>query len=510
MPHESLPGPGRQNVVSLDTAQWNQLREWAEAETGMDLSGSRFLRLQDAVTKVVSHQRITSLKHVISDTRQRSTFLEHVCAELTIGESFFLRNDHHFQALREHVLPGIFKQNAASKEIRIWSAGCATGEEPYSLAILLDQMLQSEAPQIANHKSQIGNWTVHILATDLNPEFLEQAREATYSQWSFRGTDINHDRDYFIPEGKKYRLHPRLRGTVRFNYLNLVKDVYPSPMTGTMALDLILFRNVAIYLKQDVTQAIVGRFHGALRPGGWLLLGETELNIASSDGFDVEHLGQATFYHKTGGRDAELKAPVDQVPVLINVSASALSPNPAEIPKWVPLPAAEKPFALAPTPVFLERIQAAVEHRDFAAAERIIGSIPTRRERCGLRFKYVQTLLAQAEVARAHEMLDVCISDDPLSVESQLLKGSFAEEAGDLEAAEQAYRRALYVDRMCTIAHFHLGLVLQQKGIIDAARRSFQIVKRMAGEHDSHSLAEHGEGVCYGRLQEMAKRICDF
>jgi chemotaxis protein methyltransferase CheR len=224
MPDESLQGKGRwvrQIAVSLDELQWERLRQAAEAETGMELSGTRFPRLQEAVTNVLDRQQsATPLEVILADSRQRSTFLERLCAELTIGESFFLRNEHHFRALREQVLPGIIKQNESSRTIRIWSAGCATGEEPYSLAILLDELLPDP-----------DQWNVHILATDLNPEFLETAREARYRKWSFRGTNICNNRNYFKPEGALFRLDPRLRRRVRFSYLNLVKDVYPSPMT---------------------------------------------------------------------------------------------------------------------------------------------------------------------------------------------------------------------------------------------------------------------------------------
>lgn len=494
-----------QAATSLDDQQWDQLRQLAESETGMELSGTRFPRLQEAVTKVVArHQSDIPLQRILADTRHHSVFLERVCAELTIGESFFLRNEHHFQALREHVVPDILKQNAASQEIRIWSAGCATGEEPYSLAILLDQMLQTDS-------SQVANWS--ILGTDLNPAFLERAREALYTQWSFRGTDINHDRNYFLPEGNKFRLHPRLRSSVHFSYLNLVKDVYPSPMTGTMALDLILFRNVAIYLKKEVTQAIIGRFHRALRPGGWLLLGETELNIASADGFEVKRFEQATLYQKTSERNERAKLAVAfPAPVLVDVSPpTQIADTPvATLPDWVPLPAARPETLSRPAPASWERIESFVQNRNFAEAERLIESVPSLQERGVLRLRYARSLLAGAEVERAHTMLDSCIVDDPLSVEPQLLKGSFAEEAGDLETAEQAYRRALFVDRFCPMAHFHLGLLQQKKGDLKAATRSFQLVQQMASKHEPHAVVEYGEGVCYGRLLEMTERILDF
>ena len=121
----------RQNAVSLDTALGEQLRSAVELETGMDLSGSRLSRLQDAAEKLAARQQWPrALDRVLTDARQRAAFLERLCAELTIGESFFLRNGHHFQALRECVLPTIIREKKSSRELRIWSAGCATGEEP--------------------------------------------------------------------------------------------------------------------------------------------------------------------------------------------------------------------------------------------------------------------------------------------------------------------------------------------------------------------------------------------
>ena len=369
------------------------------------------------------------------------------------------------------------------------------------MALLLHELLPDSA-----------QWDVHILGTDLNPGFLAKAREARYGQWSFRGTDVCHNRNYFTPEGKQFRLQPHVRQWVRFSYLNLVKDVYPSPLTGTLALDLILFRNVAIYLKKEVTQAIIGRFHRALRPGGWLLLGETELNIASADGFNVEHIGQATFHHRSGDHhDAPDRLPEAARPVLVDAAAPARTDNPVAeaVPEWVPLPARRSPDSSPPAADCAQQIEHYATQGDFAEAERIIGRVVPRRERSELALKYARLLLAQAEVARAHDIVEHCLRDEPLSIEAHLLKGSFAEEDGDLDAAEQAYRHALYIDRMCPIAHFHLGLVQQQKGDNEAATQSFQLVQTLTGRHDPHAVADYGEGVCYGRLQEMAALLTE-
>jgi chemotaxis protein methyltransferase CheR len=107
-------------------------------------------------------------------------------------------------------------------------------------------------------------------------------------------------------------------------------------------------------------------------------------------------------------------------------------------------------------------------------------------------------------------MLDVCLEEEPLLIEAQLLKASFAEEAGDLADAERAYRKALYVDRNCSMAHFHLALVQQLRGDAAGARRSLRTVLALAQDKDAHSIVEHGDGVCYGRLREMVEVILDF
>jgi chemotaxis protein methyltransferase CheR len=508
------------------------LLPWVEAETGMDFSGNRSGRLRDAIQKVMSRIATTAGLDRLP-AMERGPFLERLTAELTVGETFFFRNEFHFRALREHVIPDILRENADKREIRIWSAGCATGEEPYSLAILLDQILTT----ISNRNL---GWATSILGTDLNPEFLQKAREGCYRMWSFRQSDIQADRRYFLQESDSFRLLPHVRDRVRFAYLNLVKDVYPSPLTGTMGMDLIVFRNVAIYLKPEVTAAIIERFHRALRPGGWLLLGEAEVSFAPTLGFEVQRFDQATIFRKTSDRAAEpskyISASSLPVLALVSLAAQSILPSVPPIPKWVPRP---KPLArpllvqpslarkageipLAPgsdagrqkaavaelgDATAWQRIEPLLRQRHLTEADRIIDRISDLQERACTRLRYVQALLACAEISRAHRMLDLCLKEQPLLLEAQLLKASFAEEAGDLKAAEQSYRRALYIDRSCPMAHFHLALVQQQQGNRAGAARSLRTTLKLIEHKDPHALVEYGEGVCYGRLKEMAAVI---
>ncbi len=514
-----------------DADQLDRIRALAEAETGMDLAGDRSQRLRIAADRTCHTLGLRSsldLERILAEPERRGPFLERLASELTIGETFFFRNEHHFRALRERVVPAILESNRAQREIRIWSAGCATGEEPYSLAILLDRM-----PELQD------GWRVSILATDLNPGFLEQARQACYRPWSFRGTDIHRNLAYFRPEGDAFRLDPRIRERVHFSYLNLVRDVYPSPLTGTLGLDLILFRNVSIYLKKEVTEAILDRMYDALRPGGWLLMSETEILPMEARGFASRRFEEATLYQKETTRNAgpARGAGVSHAgPILFPAPEFSAGRRPAAIlvppvPEWVPLPvfdsapvpageipavAGEAPApyralsgsGTGPAPSSLwERVRNCLGRRAFAEAEEAIQRISDRRERAALGLRYAESLLGRAEVVRARAALEACLREEPLSIEAHLLKACFAQEAGDLRGAEEACRRALYVDRTCAMAHFRMALLQQERGSVDSARRSLDNVLSLTRRRPADAPAEYGEGLSCGRLREMATAL---
>lgn len=456
-------------LSQLPETWWNDLRELLELETGMELSGSRSARLREAVTNVIRKHRLApSLLH---DRAAHGRFVEHVAAELTVGESFFLRNEHHMQVLRETILPQIQQENQSRREIRIWSAGCACGEEPYSLAILLDE-LQSFQP-----------WKVSILGTDLNPAFLEKARAAKYRAWSFRQSNIHQDSRYFSPIPEGYQVRDHLREHVRFHYLNLVKDIYPSGLNGTLGLDLILFRNVAIYLKSEVTAAILRKMFQALRPGGWLLLGEIEVALTPEIGFEVHRFANVTI-HRKPLRASPVSAWVPSISKPIpSPSASRIFSLPARTP--VALPPAPLPSAKAS--IVPETNSPRVNHPAGQAA----------------RLQQARTFLQLAQTDQAREQLKLSLAEDPLCIEAYLLLGGLEEDAGELQRAEQSYRRALYLDRDCALIHFHLGLVLQQQGENQRGIQSLKTALLLATRHPPEELVRHGDGVCYGRLQEM-------
>lgn len=182
---------------------------------------------------------------------------------LTINLTHFFRDATTYQAIEEHVLPALLQMRAAEQRLCIWSAGCATGEEPYSLAILLrEQMGRS-----------LRHWKVSILATDVDADALEKARQALYGPFSFQGVNARHEawiERYFTSNATR-QLDERVRQMVTFQHLDLVQD--PPPQE----LDLLLCRNVLIYFEHDLQERLYRAFYQALQPGGFLVLGKTEI-----------------------------------------------------------------------------------------------------------------------------------------------------------------------------------------------------------------------------------------
>ncbi len=160
--------------------------------------------------------------------------------------------------IAHEVIPDIRARHEPDDVIRVWSAGCASGEEPYSLAMLFDEL--HLLPRVS------------ILGTDISRYALRRASDGLYREWSLRDEGAVRAKTYLSGEGEHYRLTERIRVHVRFEYLNLALDLYPTVATGTRSLDLILCRNVLIYFGRETVKAAARRLHDSLAEGGWLML----------------------------------------------------------------------------------------------------------------------------------------------------------------------------------------------------------------------------------------------
>nr|WP_236673824.1 CheR family methyltransferase [Comamonas sp. JC664] len=188
--------------------------------------------------------------------------LDDLLIELTVGETYFFRTPEHFEHLRAVVLPDLRERHGPGHTARLWSAACSSGEEPYSIAALL----------------MAEGWEQHmaVYATDVSRGALARARKAQYGDWSLRGGWADRMRAHLRAEGRRYLLSPEVQKQVRFSYLNLALDTWPSPESGIWKLDVIFCRNVLIYFNRPTIEAVARRLHDALDEGGYLFTGPSD------------------------------------------------------------------------------------------------------------------------------------------------------------------------------------------------------------------------------------------
>jgi chemotaxis protein methyltransferase CheR len=222
-----------------------------------------------------------------SDTpKSHEEWLELVIA-LTNVESYFFRDKEQFSLLQNYILPELFKRKQDSRTIRICSAGCSSGEEPYSIAILLRKLIPN-----------LEQWNLTILGVDVNQTALKKAKAGIYSPWSFRSIDLKTKQEYFQMINNQYHIDQRIKNMVEFKTLNLVKDRFPNNGSELRDIDLILCRNVFIYFEVSAIAKVLNKFYQALQPLGYLLTGHAELSNQNLSQFQTKIFAESFIYQR--------------------------------------------------------------------------------------------------------------------------------------------------------------------------------------------------------------------
>ncbi|MDW8146280.1 MAG: CheR family methyltransferase [Roseiflexaceae bacterium] len=456
-----------------------RFRDLLLARSGIYFSDHRQGDLYHSLSMILSATGHASLETLYAAASSDERVLHAVIEGVTVGETYFFRNAAQFAALRDSILPDLIARRAAIRSLRFWSAGCATGEEPYSLAILLREVLPDPA-----------SWQVTILATDINTTFLERARAGVYGAWSFRETDVSVRDRYFERVGEaRWRIRPDLRRQVLFTRLNLVEDEYPAVMNGTAMQDVILCRNVLIYFDDNTIRAVVRRLYRALIPGGWLIVGHAEARSDFFDDFEVVNFPGTVMYRKP------LTAPLfDEMVALPQAPGRQWESDP-------PCSDASTPHADTP-PLLLT---------DPAAT--LSASPPDASERETNASDDVPDLYAAARRAADRGDLETALrlcatvtEQQPLRAEAHLLTGQIMEQRGRLEEALAAYRRALYLDHTLYFASLAMAGILHRTGRSADARRVYQRLLRALAALPPNAPVPSLEEATAAELQAFLQR----
>jgi chemotaxis protein methyltransferase CheR len=248
------------------------LRRLLRERSGLVLSADKQYLLESRLLPIARRVGASGLGELAQKLRGPGAegLVVEVVEAMTTNETFFFRDKMPFDHMRETILPTLLKARASQRRIRIWCAACSSGQEPYSLAMILKDMAAS-----------LSGWRVDILATDLSAEMLERARSGVYSQFEVqRGLPISYLVRHFTQAGDMWQVSPALRASVDFRQLNLL---HPFSYLGPF--DVVFCRNVLIYFDQPTKIDILSRIARVTAPDGYLLLGAAETVVGLTDMF---------------------------------------------------------------------------------------------------------------------------------------------------------------------------------------------------------------------------------
>ena len=413
--------------------------------------------------------------------------IEILASHLTVGETYFFREQRSFEALEQYIFPELLRaREHTQRRLRIWSAGCCTGEEPYSIAMLLDRLIP--------HPRE---WSTMILATDINPAFLRKAAQGVYGDWSFRDTPAWLQARYFkSKKNARFEIQSRIRKCVTFSYLNLADDVYPSLTNNTNAMDVIFCRNVLMYFTAQRARKVIENLHRSLVDGGWLIVSPTETSTSLFSAFTAVEFPGVVLYRKPPGAASRMVVAAYPASVLVAPPEDLKPPQPAIFPGPVVAQVTGAVPTYAPAS---ESGRPAVQPGEALASNQ-----DDPRAAPAL---MARACANQGQLTEAIAWCEQAIVADKLNPAHHYLLATILQEQGQGDAAVWSLLRVLYLDPDFVLAHFTLGNLRLSQGRRREAQRHFDNALALLHAHPHDEPLPESEGLTAGRLTEIITSV---
>ncbi|GEJ55406.1 CheR family methyltransferase [Anaeromyxobacter diazotrophicus] len=432
--------------------------------------------------------------------------LAFLAERLTVGETYFFRNGNDLRAFAEVVVPARLAARDGERRLRFLSAGCSSGEEPYTLAMLLQ-----DAPGLAG-------WDVSVRGVDVNPAALERARAGRYGEWSLRQTSAEARARFFEGTDREFTVRPAVRAMVSFDQRNLVAE---DPALWTPgAYDAIFCRNVTMYFAPEVSRRVVDRIAASLAPGGFLFLGHAETLRGVSGRFHLRHSHDTFYYQLRGAGEDAVSGAV--APRRAPAAAPPLAAAPAD-PGWPEAiraasarvaaitggASAPGHSATPPPPGGPLQLAAALDlarQERYADALALLAARPLEAETDpdALLLRAV-VLASSGDPAGAEAACARVLALDELSAEAHYVMALCREHARDAEGARNQDHYALYLDPTFALPRLHLGLMAQRAGEREKARGELSRALALLAGEDASRVLLLGGGFSRDALAELCR-----
>ncbi|MBI4651394.1 hypothetical protein HY745_08955 [Candidatus Desantisbacteria bacterium] len=427
---------------NLSLPQLKLFRDLIYEKSGIYLNDNKFNPLSISLLARITQNKFNDYSEYYNfikyDPAGETEFKE-LLNLITINETCFFRNPAQFKALQDVVIPEILnKKKGANKKINIWAAGCSSGEEPYTIAMILIHTILD-----------IRDWNIHILGTDVNPHVLELAQKGVYQKWSMRLVNENYRISCFdrIDENN-YAIKENIKKLVEYKYFNLIE--IPYPLSEMKNWDIIFCRNVTIYFKHESTERVIHNFYNSLLEGGYLFIGHSETLNQCKESFTLVEYKNAFFYRKG-------------IPDTLNITVKRNIAWEKDDDKsgLIQLPERRKNVIEAD----VTKSKYSEDKRRNKEKEKIQSleiTSPSKLKHC-IR-EESELLLKKAEEflnnGKTDEALKLCLEAkevDPLFYESYFFLGVIYKDNGNICESIIQFEKVIYINPCCFLAHFYLG-----------------------------------------------------
>lgn len=403
--------------------------------------------------------------------------IELLTTHLTVGETYFFREKAGLEVFQKQIIPELIKLRQGNDQfLRIWCAGCCSGEEPLTIAILLNELIPD-----------IQNWSITILATDINRVFLKKAQTGIYTPWSFRETPQSLKNRYFSQAGPNWQINSRIRDMVSFEFLNLAGNQYPSADNNTNNMDVIFCRNVLMYFTPHQIIQAANRFYDSLTENGWLITSAVEMNDEYFTKFDKIRLEQSVFYCKVPAT-ATAASSIVSLPRTKPAGNKVIEFRKGAVRRSKPEQSfvAGKPSASGFSPVKNEEIPDLNEIRTLLEKKQYqrcidhchtwVAKMDIYPEICMMLIKSYANLGNLSEAIKWGDKLLLMVNP---GADAYNLVATILLENNSPELAESLLKRALFLDPHNLLSHLLMGNIAQREGRKSSAVKHFQNVNEL-------------------------------
>ncbi len=479
---------------------------------GFDLSNERSDNLEKKISSVVSDlnlKGLSSLYSELSEPKISQKVIISIARHFTIGETYFFRDPYLMKALEKELIFLIDKKKNTDNRIRIWSAGSSSGEEIYSIMIILDRLLAD--PE---------NWEIYLLGTDINTDAINKAKTGIYSSWSFRSDKNLPNSKYFNSCGnEKFELAANYRNRVRFHFLNFIDGVYPSAIDNIYEFDIIICRNVLMYFSDEVRVNVIKKLRECLSIDGFLCVSPTESIHPYFKNFSKVSHDNVTLYRKRSTTEVEFQnyimnnvSSTNSKRKITRRSTQPIKPRNLDHLKSRISQTNKKPVTPAKDDLKDEalknKIKSLYDRSKYGEVESVIEKAGEKENIDGKVWEYyIKACAIQRKNDKALKKLNEMIEKDRINPEYYYLLGNLFFEIRKTEEAFEAYQKASYLDEEHIQTLIAVGNIYFSRGLIAKAIKHLETAKYLLVDLPSVKIIDEVDNITAGELLNVTESI---